>query len=190
MGSRHLASLVVALAVVGATVAPATAGGPIAQERTGAGDRLQGTIGVQEAELEGELAAREFALAFGAADSNASKADLVARQVTDLEAGLQSLREQKRTLDRARENGSIPEGEYNARTAVLAARIGTVERLANRTDRAAGQVPRAALQERGVDREAIRGLARNASKLAGPEVAGIARPVAGQSTGRELAASN
>jgi hypothetical protein len=209
MNPRPLLVGVVVLALVAASVGPATAGNAAGTESdashrvegsetltatnlssVGAGDRLQGVVGVQEAEVEGELATREFGIAVEAADSNASKAAVVADRVSDLETRLAALRDRKERLQRARTNGSITEGEYGAEMAAVAARTAAVGRLSNHSEAAARRLPRAALSDAGVDVDVIRALRQNASELAGPEVAAIARSIAGRNAGREMAASN
>ena len=72
------------------------------------GSQLTGIVGVQKAEIEGEVATRSFDVALNRSGDNASKqAAVVARQVTDLESRLADLRERKAELDRARANDTI-----------------------------------------------------------------------------------
>jgi hypothetical protein len=151
------------------------------------GSTLAGVVGVQEAEIEGELESRGFEIALNRSGYNASKqAGVIASQVTDLEARLEELRERKNELDRAREKGNITDGAYRAQIAQVATRIATVQRLANQTANATQGIPDETLRERGVDASAIRELGRNARNLSGPEVAAIAREIAGPGAGKGL----
>ena len=154
------------------------------------GSQLTGIVGVQKAEIEGEVATRSFDVALNRSGDNASKqAAVVARQVTDLESRLADLRERKAELDRARANDTITEGEYRARIAEVAARTSTVKRLANRTENATRDIPGETLRKSGVNATAIAKLKTGARNLSGPEVAEIARSVAGPGAGTGLGAN-
>jgi hypothetical protein len=154
------------------------------------GDRLQGVVGVQEAEVDGDIRERAFDLAFTEAETNASKAAAVSAQVSDLESRIASLENEREALRTARDNGSIDESEFRARMAVLAAEAATARRLANGTANATRQVPADALAEQGVDPESVQSLGRRASNLTGQEAAAIARSVAGNGVGRRVAGRN
>lgn len=154
----------------------------------GPGERLSGVIGVQEAELEGEVETRAYEIALERAnDSNASKAAIVAEQLNRTRERLQELRQRKTQLERARENGSIGLGEYRARTAKLAAETQTVTKIANRSEAAADGLPNETLAEHGINVSAIRQLAEGAEELTGPQVAAIARSIAGGPDGKPQA---
>jgi hypothetical protein len=154
------------------------------------GSQLTGIVGVQKAEIEGEIATRSLDVALNRSGDNASKqAAVVARQVTDLESRLADLRERKAELDRARANDTITEGEYRARIAAVAARTSTVKRLANRTENATRDIPGETLRESGVNATAIAKLKTGARNLSGPEIAEIARSVAGPGAGTGLGAN-
>lgn len=168
-----------------ATPAPNTSG---TGNGTAPGAMLSGVVGVGAAELRGDLDGRRFGLRVAAAASNRSKAAVVASQVTDLRDRLRSLRADRDRLRAAYENGSIGEDEYRARTAALAARIHAAERLTNRTAATADTLPAAALRANGVNATAIGELRRNASSMMGPEVAAIARQIAGNAPGAGLGA--
>lgn len=151
------------------------------------GAQLAGVVGVQEAEIEGELESRSFEIALNRSGGDASnRAGVIASQVSDLEARLEELRQRKDELDRAREKGNITQGEYRARIAGVGTRIATVQRLANQTANATQGIPDETLRERGVDANAIRELRQNARNLSGPEVAAIARGIAGPGAGKGL----
>jgi hypothetical protein len=97
--------------------------------------------------------------------------------------------ERKAELDRVRANGTITEGEYRARIAEVAARTSTVKRLANRTENATRDIRVETLRENGVNATAIAKLKTGARNLSGPEVAEIARSVAGPGAGTGLGAN-
>jgi hypothetical protein len=153
---------------------------------TSPGVRLTGIVGVQKAEIDGELRSRGFEISLNRSSNNDSKAAVIADQVTDLESGLEELRDRKDELDRARENDTITEGEYRARIAEVAARISTVRRLVNQTSSASQGIPAETLEERGLNTSEIRKLGDDARNLSGPEVAAIARGIAGPGVGKGL----
>ncbi|GAA0265118.1 hypothetical protein [Halobacterium noricense] len=192
--------LVTALLVVGAAapmaVAASTADGPAAagsvavqdgdaanetdnETETAPGAQLAGVVDVQGAEVEGEVEQRSFGLQVAAANSNASKASVVANHTQTLDQRLEALRERKQELEAARENGSISEGRYRAEMAGLAARVSTLQSMTNETAETARSLPEEALAERGVNVSALERLRTSASNLSGPEVAAIARNIAG-----------
>jgi hypothetical protein len=143
------------------------------------GERLAGVLGVQAAEVEGDLRTRAFDVAFERADDNASKAEVVAREAADTSERLAELREQREALEEARRNGSMSEGEYRARTAVLATKAETVRNLADRSASASEGLPEETLRANGVNVSAIRALSADAADMSGGETAAIARSIAG-----------
>jgi len=185
VGTLALACLLV-VAVVG-PVAAAGAGDAGAQagneSATTAGERLSGVIGVQGAEVEGEMAERSLSNRLERARGPNRTAGVVASEYERADDRLAELRDRKTALEAARENGSISEGEYRARMATVVAEISVVERLANRTASVAAGLPAAALEARGVDAAAVQRLATDARNLTGPEVAAIARGIAGNGVG-------
>ena len=196
---RATVLLVTALLVVGAAapmVAASTADGPTATESVAVQDddaanetdnetemppgaRLAGVVGVQGAEVEGEVERRAFGEQMRAAKSNASKASVVAGQARNLDQRLADLRERKQELETAHKNGNISPGRYRAEMAGLAARISTLEGMTNETAETARSLPEEDLDEHGVNVSALERLWTSASNLSGPEVAAIARGIAG-----------
>lgn len=149
------------------------------------GERLSGVLGVGEAELETEVDSRTFGLKVAKAASNDSaRADVVAEQRQDVEERLDELEQRKETLDRARENGSMSEGAYRARLADLAAETEGAERLANESENASEGLPAEMLEAKGINATAIQTLQDRASELGGPQVAEIARSIAGNAVGK------
>lgn len=203
--TRLTALFVTALVVVGTLTAPAAA---LAQPASGAsgdspsatgaqsetnasdvapGELLTGVLGVTEAEIDGDIDNRTFGVKVARAATAEAKADVVAEQLGDIEKRLAELRDRKERLNDARENGSIGEGEYKAKMARLAAEVETAERLANASNRTAASLPADVLSEKGIDVAAIRTLKNSADQLTGPEVAEIARSIAGPSVGTSIA---
>lgn len=188
VGTLAVACLLV-VAVVGPVAAAGAgdAGSQAANESaTTAGEQLSGVIGVQGAEVEGDMADRSLSNRLEQARGPNQTAAVVASEYESADERLAELRDRKAALEAARENGSISQGEYRARTATLVAEISVVERLANRTASVAAGLPAAALEARGVDAAAIQRLAGDARNLTGPEVAAIARSIAGPGVGRPV----
>ncbi|WP_232687266.1 DUF7096 domain-containing protein [Halobacterium zhouii] len=148
---------------------------------TSPGAQLAGVVNVQAAAVEGEVQARSFGLQIAAARSNASRAAVVATQAGELSETLAELRERKRALLEAKQNGSISQARFRAEMAGLAAEISTARQLSNVTANTAAELPRAKLEATGVDVDAITRLRTDAANLSGPTVSSIARSVAGVS---------
>ena len=201
---RHTALLVAALVVVGfgapAVVAspattPTDAGGSLAVQEadgnetaneTAPGARLAGVVNVQGAEVEGEVAERSFGVQMAAANSNASKASVLANQTGDLTERVAELRERKQALQDAYDKGNISEGRYRAEMARVAAELSTANRLLNRTAGEAGKLPPSALSDAGVNATDIQRLREAAGELSGPEIAEIARDIGGPPVNRSV----
>ncbi|MFB6138489.1 MAG: hypothetical protein ABEJ42_09185 [Halobacteriaceae archaeon] len=194
-----LLTLVLAAAVVAAPLAAAqvtdvepTAADAVDQPTT-AGDaqtttvapgaRLAGVVGAQRAGLDGVVERRAFEARLDAANTTAAKARVVAAEYETITERLSALRDRQETLVAAHRNGSVPDTVFQARAAALATAIANLERLANRTAEAASGLPAAALAERGVSVTAIERLRSSAHNLTGPEVAAVARTIAGRSGG-------
>ncbi|WP_372479895.1 hypothetical protein ACAH01_00585 [Halomicrobium sp. HM KBTZ05] len=146
---------------------------------TAPGEQLAGVVGVQGAEIDGEVETRAYGIRVAQSESNDSKAAVVGQQVADVEQRLDELEQRRETLEAARENGSMSEGQYRARMARLAAETRTAERLANQSNETAQSLPAETLEANGVNATAIQTLRDRADQLSGPEVAAIARSIAG-----------
>ncbi|ELZ29476.1 hypothetical protein C475_02468 [Halosimplex carlsbadense 2-9-1] len=194
--SPVVAALLVAVAAVGAVPVAALTGGVPAQqpatndsaanESLAPGERFAGVVGVQQAEVAGEIEARAFGQRVAAAASNRSAAGVVAGEVENQERRLSELDAEIAALERAHENGTVSEGQYRARLAKLHAHERAIERQLNRTASVADRLPAAALEARGVNVTAIRTLRSQASQLTGPEVAAIARTITGEGAGKGI----
>jgi hypothetical protein len=154
------------------------------ESTTPPGAQLAGVVSVQEAELNGEVQSRTFGVRVAQANTDNAKAAVVADQLDDSEARLEELRQRKQALERARENGSMSEGEYRAEAAQLHAETKNVQRLTAETNETASRLPAEALERRGVNAAAIKTLSQRASELSGPEVAAIAQGIAGPNVGQ------
>lgn len=150
------------------------------------GERLSGVVGVGQAELEGEMERRAYGIEFASAATADAKADVVADRLDRLQQRLEALEQEKRALEDARENDEISEGEYRSRMAELAARTETVKQLAVASEARANSLPEDVLADKDINRTAIQTLRQNAEELAGPEVAEIARSIAGENVGRSV----
>ncbi|MFB6353123.1 MAG: hypothetical protein ABEJ92_03465 [Halobacteriales archaeon] len=160
---------------------------PAANRSVPPGARLAGVVGVGQAELEGAIDVRAFGLAIAGATTDAARAAILMRHVGQLEERLRELERRKQALQSARANGTISEAAYRARIAELAARAATLRSLANLTTATASRLPADVLAAEGVNATAIRSLERRAANLTGPEVAAIARSIAGPDVGRPVA---
>ena len=152
------------------------------------GERMAGVVGAERASVESEVAVRAFDRRVAAADSSRAKARVVVGQLDDLHERLDELDAERAELERARENGTLSRGEYRARLARLYAEERALRRLANRTEHTARGLPAETLREQGVNVTAIEHLRADARNLTGPEVAAVARNVAGRSVGRPVGA--
>lgn len=150
---------------------------------TAPGEQLSGVVGVQGAELDGALDQRAFGIQFSQAADNDTKAAVLADRLQTVEQQLAELRDRKATLEAQRDTGEITDGKYRAEMAKVATQIRVLSAATNQTEQAAGNVPAAALEGRGVNATAIQTLRDRASELSGPEVAAIARDIAGPGVG-------
>ncbi|WP_248895189.1 DUF7096 domain-containing protein [Haloplanus halobius] len=168
------------------TTATAEAGGneSASNESLAPGQRLAGVVGVQGAEIDGELEERTFEARVSRARSNASKAAVVATEVNDIRDRLQTLRERQERLREAYQSGNISTGEYHARMAVTSAELRTVRNQIDSNERVARDLPEAALEARGVNRTELDRLRNETNELQGPEVAALARQIAGPPANR------
>lgn len=149
------------------------------------GAQLSGVVGVQEAELDGEVESRAYGIRVAQSNSDNATAAVVADQLNSTEQRLTEIETEQAELEEARENGSISEGQYQARSATLYAQSQSAERLANQTNETASGLPAETLEANGVNATAIRSLQDRAANLTGPEVAAIAQSIAGPSAGEQ-----
>ncbi|GGM62768.1 hypothetical protein GCM10009017_11150 [Halarchaeum rubridurum] len=195
---RHPAPvLLVSLLVVAAVVAVPMAGATTGIDATNAtpddtangtandngtiapGERLSGVVGVQSAELGGDLEARSFGVRVARAESADAKAAVVAAQFDASETRADRLTDRLARLQQARRNESISHGQYIARVAETRAELDAVAAMANRSETVSAGLPDDVLRANGVNVTAIRSLRERAAEASGPEVAAIARTIGG-----------
>lgn len=184
----YVATLAVlaAIAVAVPAVAMAGADGAAHQDNetndtAAPGERLAGVVGVQGAEVDGELDERSFRVGLNRSAAGASA--VVDERLPALEQRVEEIEQRRAALDAARENGSITEGEYRARMATLVAESRNVQRMANISTDAVAAEPGALDQERN---ERIQALRERAGNATGPETAELARSIVGGDVGRGL----
>lgn len=151
------------------------------------GEQLTGVLGVQMAEVDGEITDRAYGIRIENAQTNETKAAVVSEQLDDVDERLAALEQRQEALETEREAGNITEGQYRAEVATIEAETRTAERLTNSSQLNATNIPNATLEEQGVNVSAIRTLSDRANELSGPETAEIARSIAGNSVGQSVA---
>lgn len=147
------------------------------------GERLGGVIGVQAAEIEGEVESRSFERRTAADRSDDERADAVEDRLRNAERRLDEIEDRQAELRERRDQGNISEGEFRARTARLAAETTTIERSMNRSAEVAAELPHEVREPRGIDNETIRTIRNRTAELSGPEVAKMAHEIAGPNVG-------
>ena len=149
---KRTSLLVALLVVLGMVVVPAVGaleGQTETEEPDDAvapGERLSGVIGVQSAEIDGEIERNAFTIALERADDNATKARHIAEKFNDTEQRLAALDERMAELREQRESGEMTEGQYRARTAKLATEVDNVERQLNQSNATAAELPAETLE--------------------------------------------
>lgn len=181
-------AVVATLPVMG--MSPAADSATQGDNGTAPGEQLSGVVGVQGAELDGALDQRAFTIQFTQAADNDSKAAVLADRLQAVDERLSELRERKSTIEARHDAGEITDGKFRAEMAKIATQVRLLSRAATQTERAAGGVSNAALEERGVNATAIQTLKNRANELSGPEVAEIARSIAGPDAGNSAGPGN
>lgn len=183
---RLTALLAAAMLVTAGLPAAATVADQSANSGVQPGAQFAGAVDVQGAEVEGEVEGRALDRRFAAADSNASRAGLVAEESERASERLEALRERRSDLRERYESDSISESEYRARLAGIAAEARTLERRLNETAEVARSLPAEVARERGANASEIAALRRDAAELNDDEAAEAARSVAGDGVGNGL----
>lgn len=173
-----------ALTLPGESAAPAQENA--ANESAQPGAQMSAVVGVGQAEVDGAVDGRAFGQAIANAETNESRATVVADRVDRLDSRLGELQERRSDLQAAVENGSMTQQSYEARTAALAAQIQQVERQLNRSQQTAMALPEQARNGAGLNVTAIETLRSQAGELRGGEVAQIARGMAGPEVGQGI----
>lgn len=190
---NRLTTITLAVALVVALAAmPLGAAGALANEQNqgeddesiAPGEQLSGAVGVQEAEIQGELTERTYGIELANAQSDDERAAVVEKQFADAEDRFAAHEQRLEELESARDSGEITEGQYRAEVAKIAAETATVERLAGDANATAGELDESVLEDRDINVSAIAELQTNAAELGGDEVAAIAQSIAGDSVGQ------
>ncbi|WP_226004615.1 hypothetical protein [Natrinema salinisoli] len=150
------------------------------------GEQFAAAVGVQNAEVEGDVSERAFGVRIANAETNETKAAVVAEQYEESEARLAELEDRLEALNESREAGEISEGRYRAEVAKTTAEMRTIERQAATAETTAAGLPDDVLADRGVDVDSIRALRDRAGDLGGPDTAAIARSIAGNDVGQSM----
>ncbi|UWG46508.1 putative component of type IV pili like system [Halanaeroarchaeum sp. HSR-CO] len=150
------------------------------------GAMLAGSIGVHESEMKGAIEQRAFGHQIAAAASNESKAQVLKQTQDRTGERLTDLEERKTRLEQARENGTIAESQYRAQVSVVAAESARIQAMANTTERTAQGIPNETLRANGVNVTALHQMRDRAHDMTGPEVAEIARQIAGDDVGAPM----
>lgn len=157
-------------------------GATVDEDEITPGERLGGMIGVQQAEIEGEVRERGFGMALerSATDHNRT-ADLVANQQE---------RQQQRLADLEERHAQVREdceemtpGACQAAMARIGAERAHTERMLNHTQATAMGLPEERLEERNINVTAIAELRERAHMMGGQEVRDHARAIAGPRAG-------
>jgi len=147
------------------------------------GERFSGVVGVQQAELEGDVEDRAFGIRLAEAETDAERAAVLAEQLDRNERRLEAVSDRQNELRDRRAAGEMSEGAYTARTARTGAEVESVKRTTERGAAAADSLPDLVRQERNVGVDRIDALRDRANSLSGPEVAEMAREIGGNRTG-------
>ncbi|PGF16151.1 hypothetical protein CP556_08490 [Natrinema sp. CBA1119] len=150
------------------------------------GEQFAAAVGVQNAEIEGDVSERAFGVRIANAETNESKAAVVAAQFDETDARLAELEGRLEDLNESREAGEISEGRYRAEVATTVVRMRTLERQAATAETTATGLPDAVLASHDIDVDSIRTLRDRAGDLGGPETAEIAHSIAGDDGERSL----
>ncbi|APX97112.1 hypothetical protein [Natronorubrum daqingense] len=178
MTTRRPVILLVFLAVLGLTMAPAAGGvvdssvstsPSIDNESAESPDTNVSTfMQSSAADAESEVDAGMYESKYESAEDD--RDEVVHDRTDQLESQQESLEDEYETLQE--ETDSI-DGEYQARMTQLTVQINALERSINQTEQQAA--------EAGVDDDRLGALQENASEMAGPEVAAFAQELAGPS---------
>ncbi|AKH96659.1 hypothetical protein HLASF_0145 [Halanaeroarchaeum sulfurireducens] len=163
-----------------------TTGNATVANETPPGAMLAGSIGVHEAEMNGAIEQRSFNLQIRDAGTNDSMAQVLNRTQDRLQDRQRALEERKDRLEDGRENDTITESRYRAQMSVVAAESVQIETMANETERNAEGLPAETLEANDVNVTAIQQVRERAHSMRGPEVAEMARQIAGNNVGTPM----
>lgn len=173
MTTRSVAVLVL-VAVVGLAIAPFASGAVVTAPAADDGTESEPNASVSTfmqastADAENTIDAEMFAAKYNGSD-NESRETLVLERTGELDERVERLEAEREALREQQDD--LHPGEYRARMTQLTVEIRALEREIDRTERRAN--------ETGVDTDRLDELRDNAANLSGPEVAEIARGLAG-----------
>lgn len=178
-------SVLVAVALVASLVGAASVAiaTDVPDDNPEPGERLAGVIGVQHAEHGGDIAQRGFGIAIANATTDEAVAVVVAMRLAEVNDRINTIERQLDELEERRAADNVSPGQYQAAAATLEAERTTTERLVNQSAVAAHDVPAALRTEYGIEPEHVNELRERTHELTGPEVATIAREIAGPDAG-------
>ncbi|WP_254521513.1 hypothetical protein [Natrinema caseinilyticum] len=150
------------------------------------GEQFAAALGVQNAEIEGDVSNRAYGVRIANAETDRAKAAIAADQFEETETRLADLEARLEALNESRAAGELGAGRYRAEVATTVAEMRTVEQQAAAVERTAAGLPEAVLADHDIDVESVQTLRDRAGDLGGPETAAIARSVAGDEIGRSI----
>lgn len=150
------------------------------------GEHLGSVVGVQQAELDGEVSERAYGMKIESAQSDSDRASVANEQLTHIENRLDELETVREELDAAYENDEISDGEYRAKLAITVAEQRTIERLANNTAATVEQLDDDLLTEHGIDADEARASVDRANTLDGVDVSKLVHSIVGDRVGHPI----
>ena len=129
------------------------------------GQQLAGAVGAQGAAVEGELWNRTLSERLANATTPEERGRVLADEVETIESYVAALDSARENLTAAWEAGEISEGEYRASLSSFVVRARTVERRADRTAEAVGDLPRDVREEYDLSEREVEELSERAHEL-------------------------
>lgn len=170
------------LAVLGGTVVSTAGPAPAASDAAGGaaspannssmGLQVSGFMQSSTGETSEAVESGMWNAAYGRAETRPARAAVVADRSDDIEARIGELQREKRALIAARKNGTIGAAEFHARMSRIVGRLAELNRSIDETERQA--------RASGADVSRVQRLREAAGELSGPEIATIARSIAGR----------
>jgi hypothetical protein len=161
------------------TTTPTPEPEPTSNESVAPGQQFAGVVGVQGAEVEGEVERRALNRRASQARTNETKAELVASELNRARERLTALHERQTDLREAQQAGEMSNGEFRARMAITSAEIRSVSARLDSSEQLSRDLPNRTLEANGVDRSEFDRLKDDADEMQGGEVAEIARRIGG-----------
>lgn len=152
------------------------------------GQQLAGAVGAQEASMQSELWNRSLSERLANATTPDERAEVLADETETIETYVETLEGVRANLTGAWDADELSEGRYRASIAEFVVRANATERRANRTARAAEQLPPGVRERNDVNVTRVRNLsvrARGLYRFEDP----IAREVANETLSNQSALS-